>query len=79
MLSLPFIVPKSKDPVWPFGHSYTYDAENRLTQVDGGNTANHAHDVEGRRVEKTSVGVVTNSVYDLPTDVMANHDSCGTC
>jgi YD repeat-containing protein len=35
-------------------HSYTYDAENRLTAVDGGSTATYVYDAEGRRVRKTT-------------------------
>ncbi len=33
-------------------HTYTYDAENRLTKVDNGSTATYAYDAEGQRVEK---------------------------
>jgi len=35
-------------------HNYTYDAENRLIQVDGGNTATYVYDADGHRVQKTS-------------------------
>ena len=28
-------------------HSYTYDAENRITKVDGGSTATYGYDVDG--------------------------------
>ncbi|HVB55007.1 MAG TPA: hypothetical protein VNE63_01055, partial [Candidatus Acidoferrales bacterium] len=43
-------------------HSYTYDAENRITQVDGGSTASYIYDAEGHRVQKTAGGVTTNYV-----------------
>jgi RHS repeat-associated protein len=35
-------------------HSYTYDAENRLTKVDSGNTATYIYDADGRRVQETT-------------------------
>jgi YD repeat-containing protein len=35
-------------------HTYTYDAENRMIQVDGGSTATYSYDVDGHRVEKVS-------------------------
>jgi YD repeat-containing protein len=34
-------------------HSYTYDAENRITQVDGGSTATYLYDAEGHAIQKT--------------------------
>jgi RHS repeat-associated protein len=34
-------------------HSYTYDAENRIIKVDGGNTATYVYDSDGNRVQKT--------------------------
>jgi len=42
-------------------HTYTYDAENRLTQVDGGATATYIYDAEGQRLQKTTGGA--NIVY----------------
>jgi RHS repeat-associated protein len=35
-------------------HSYTYDAENRIVKVDGGNTATYTYDAEGNRAVKTN-------------------------
>jgi YD repeat-containing protein len=52
-------------------HSYTYDAEDRITQVDGGTTATYAYDAYGRRVEKTTGGVTTYYLYDLASNVVA--------
>jgi RHS repeat-associated protein len=46
-------------------HHYTYDAENRVIQVDGGTTASYAYDPSGRRVSKTTGGQTTNYGYDL--------------
>jgi YD repeat-containing protein len=37
-------------------HHYTYDAENRITQVDSGATAMYVYDAEGQRVRKTAGG-----------------------
>jgi RHS repeat-associated protein len=58
-------------------HSYTYDAENRIIQVDGGNTASYRYDGLGRRVQKTVAGVSTDYVYDLSSNVIAEYSpSC---
>lgn len=52
-------------------HSYTYDAENRIKQVDGGSTATYAYDAKGRRVEKQAGGATTDYVYNLAGQVVA--------
>ena len=52
-------------------HSYTYDAENHLIQVDGGATASYLYDAEGRRVQKTSGGATTCYIYDLAGNVIS--------
>ena len=48
-------------------HTYIYDAENRIVQVDSGSTAVYAYDAEGRRVAKTasSAGGAFEYLYDL--------------
>lgn len=38
-------------------HSYTYDAENRITQVDGGSTASYSYDAQGQRLRKTTSAI----------------------
>jgi RHS repeat-associated protein len=44
-------------------HTYVYDAENRIIQVDGGSTAVYTYDAEGRRVRKVA-GTTVDYVYD---------------
>jgi len=50
-------------------HSYAYDAENHLTQVDGGATATYIYDPNGNRVRKNSGGSWTEYFYDLSGNV----------
>jgi RHS repeat-associated protein len=45
-------------------HAYTYDAENRIVQLDGGNTATYVYDAEGLRATKNNLGA--NSGTDSP-------------
>jgi len=45
-------------------HSYTWDARNRLTQIDSGSTATFGYDPFGRRVTKNVVGTSTTFLYD---------------
>ncbi|MGH9477470.1 MAG: hypothetical protein ACRD1C_14285, partial [Terriglobales bacterium] len=45
------------------GHTYQYDAENRLISVDGGPTASYVYDAEGRRVHESVGGVVKEFIY----------------
>jgi RHS repeat-associated protein len=52
-------------------HTYTYDAENRLTAVDGGSTATYSYDAVGRRVEKILGTTRTDYVYDLSGNVVS--------
>lgn len=53
-------------------HSYTYDAENRVTKVDGGNTATYLYDPDGRRTQKTVGASTTNYLYNLAGEVIAD-------
>jgi len=46
-------------------HTYAYDAEGRIAQVDGGSTATYVYDAEGRRVRKTTGGTSVDFLYDL--------------
>jgi RHS repeat-associated protein len=58
-------------------HTYTYDAENRITQVDSGTTASYAYMPEGRRATKISAGSTRDYVYDLSDSVIAEMTSSG--
>src|SRR5207249_1820824 len=50
-------------------HSYTYDAENRLTKVDGGGTASYVYDPFGQRAERTANGSTTAYLRDLNGEI----------
>jgi len=52
-------------------HSYTFDAENRVTQVDGGSTGSYVYDADGRRVWKNVGGTTTDYLYDLSDKIFA--------
>jgi RHS repeat-associated protein len=58
-------------------HSYTYDAENRITQVDGGSTAAYVYDANGQRVQKTTSSGTVSYVYDLAGHQVAEFNSSG--
>ena len=50
-------------------HTYAYDAENRLTTVDGGSTATYVYDAMGNRVQKTAGSSTANYLYDLDGNI----------
>jgi RHS repeat-associated protein len=52
-------------------HSYTYDAENRLTQVDGGTTATYIYSADGLRRQKTVGSATLTYLYNLSGKVVA--------
>jgi RHS repeat-associated protein len=58
-------------------HTYTYDAENRITQVDAGATASYLYDAEGRRVQKTTSAGTVNYLYDQAAHVVTELSSSG--
>ena len=67
-------------------HTYFYDAEDRIKQVDGtlGNcstaTACYSYDALGHRVEKMAGGVTTDYLYDLSGHVVTQFSSsCSMC
>ena len=45
-------------------HSYTFDAENRMTSVDAGATASYVYDALGRRVKRTVGSHSYEYIYD---------------
>jgi len=61
-------------------HTYFYDAENRLIQVDGTfgtcstATACYVYDAAGRRVQKSVGGAQTNYLYGLDGHVVSEVD-----
>jgi RHS repeat-associated protein len=57
-------------------HGYTYDAENRVTQVDAGATATYIYDANGRRVRKTA-GASVDYLYDISGHQIAEVSSSG--
>lgn len=57
-------------------HSYTYDAENRITTVDAGATATYLYDALGQRVEKTTPTSIANECGTTGT-VFYVHDLSG--
>jgi RHS repeat-associated protein len=60
-------------------HSYTYDAENRITKVDGGATATYVYDALGHRVRKTTGGGSTDYIYNSEGNVVAEWGpGCGS-
>jgi RHS repeat-associated protein len=58
-------------------HSYTYDPEGRITQVDGGATASYLYNAEGQRVQKTVSGAWRDYVYDNSGNVLAETIAAG--
>jgi RHS repeat-associated protein len=67
----------------PGTHTYFYDAENRLIQVDGTlgtcstATACYVYNTEGQRVRKTTGGSSTDYLYDLAGHKIADVDQTG--
>jgi len=57
--------------------SFTYDVENRLVAVSGGNGASLVYDPLGRLFEVTSGSVTTRRVYDGDA-LVAEHNGAGT-
>lgn len=50
-------------------HSYTWDARNRLSLIDSGNTASFSYDAFDRRTSKTILGTQTGFLYDRANPV----------
>jgi RHS repeat-associated protein len=56
-------------------HSYTYDAENHLSQVDAGATATYVYDANGQRIRKASGASWTEYFYDPSGNVTAEKNA----
>ncbi|MCU1304992.1 MAG: repeat-associated core domain protein [Candidatus Sulfotelmatobacter sp.] len=59
-------------------HSYTYDAENRVIAVDGGQTANYDYDGDGERIRKIAGGSTSEYLYDVSGRVITELSASGT-
>jgi RHS repeat-associated protein len=66
------------------GHTYQYDAENKMVSYDGGATtgggASYSYDADGRRVKKVVGGptlVATTFVYDVSGQLIAEYNNSG--
>jgi len=59
-------------------HTYTYDAENRIISVDGGNTAKYSYDAEGNRIQKVSGSVINQYVFGTGGEVLHEVGGTGT-
>lgn|GEM_PF-1973361 len=57
-------------------HTYQYDAEDRLVNVDGGATAQYAYDQNNRRYKKTVGSAVTQYVWE-GSQIVSEHDGNG--
>jgi RHS repeat-associated protein len=56
--------------------TFQYDSENRVVSVDGGTTAQYAHDQNNRRIKKTIGSAVTHYVWE-GSQVVSEHDGSG--
>lgn len=56
-------------------HSYTYDAEGNITQVDGGSTATYYYDAFNRRVRTAANGATTEFVFNLDGQRVSEWDA----
>jgi RHS repeat-associated protein len=59
-------------------HSYGYDAEGRILQVDGGSTESNIYDALGRIASQTTSAGTSEWVYDLAGHVVAQSPAGST-
>ncbi len=55
-------------------HTYQYDGENRIVNVDGGSTATYAYDQLNRRYKKVTIAATTHYIWQ-GSKVIAEYDS----
>jgi RHS repeat-associated protein len=53
------------------GKTYQYDAEGRMTSINGGAVASYVYNASGQRVRKIASGTTTEYLYDLAGNVIA--------
>jgi RHS repeat-associated protein len=58
-------------------HTYTYDAEDRIIAVDGGQTASYVYDGAGQRIRKISAAGTADYLYDLAGHVVTELSGSG--
>jgi RHS repeat-associated protein len=58
-------------------HNYTYDAENRISQVDGGTTATYVYNESGQRVRKATGSTWTEYFYAPDGKVLSDYNGTG--
>ena len=71
LLGSPYTYDAAGNMTHDASHSYTYNAENRLTAVDGGNTANYYYDAFGYRVHHLIGSSTLEYVRDLQGNVVS--------
>jgi len=54
-------------------HTYAYDAENRIVNVDGGATASYSYDISNQRYKKVTGGATTHYIWQA-SQVIAEHN-----
>jgi RHS repeat-associated protein len=55
-------------------HHYTYDAENRIVQIDSGSTASYAYNEMGKRIRKSTGSSLTEYYYGPNGSVQAEYN-----
>lgn len=59
-------------------HTYRYDAENRIIQIDGGSTGVYTYAADGQRVHKVTGTTAVDDVFDLGNHLVAEVSSGGS-
>ena len=59
------------------GHTYTYEAENRIIEVNGGQAARYTYDAGGQRIQKVTPSGTAVYLYDLVGHPITELDAFG--